>query len=201
MVSFVADAYSLIGDLHKTTGGTKLPHAISAYTLALKHDPDRQDVRASLSWCMAETNQRHRGGESSGATAHPSSSSADIENILSSHTVLASSDALNVACTMCGECCRHADYIFLSPVDLWRLLRAPAMVSRRKSWKDAMRIEANGKRSKSQWETVLIHLNRALHGAFNWSSKDGLPLCYLSPKRAAEVDAILHFLSLSTTGA
>ncbi len=207
--ALIADAYGLMGDLHKATGGTKLPHAISAYTLALKHDPERSRIRASLARCMDEVVERgpesSRGTEpekeasAASASAAPSATStADIESILSNHTMLARSDSLDFGCTMCGECCRHADYIFLSPVDVWRMLRAPAMRSKRKAWKDAMRARSAdvatastassgeaGTSGKHPWERMLTDLNSALQGALQWSSKDDLPLCYLSPKRAS----------------
>ena len=205
LTAFIADAYGLMGDLHKTTGGTKLPHAISAYTLALKHDPARSSVRASLAWCMDEISGARTGNhggrkpeeveEAAAAAPSAAASAADIESLLSNHTVLSRSDALDFGCTMCGECCRHADYIFLSPIDVWRLLRAPAMHLKRKAWKDAMRARSvtaaaagtDGAKTsrKSPWERMLTDLNGALQGALQWSSKDDLPLCYLSPKRAS----------------
>ena len=61
----------------------------------------------------------------------------DMEDILSNHTMYplypqatstssqtnSESDLFQFACTMCGECCRSADNLLLSPHDIYEMTR------------------------------------------------------------------------------
>lgn len=51
----------------------------------------------------------------------------DMEDFVSTLSVLSKAQSFKFECTMCGECCRSADYLFLSPYDLWRMVRAPSL--------------------------------------------------------------------------
>ena len=190
--AFVADAYQLIGDAHVLDGRKqKNAHAISAYTLALLHDSNRTDCKDALADCMARnrdstlqenvtitTNAEDQKPKVGQTTPNietieiPNITTLDIEEILSSNTMLSSNDRVGFSCTMCGECCRHADYIFLSPVDIWRLLRADVSIQKRILW-------TNLKRN----EKTIQQLNVILEQALQWTTRSGLPICYLSPKK------------------
>jgi hypothetical protein len=219
--AYIADAYQMIGDSHafKNRRG-KIAHAISAYTLALLHDPDRIEVQKALGRCLSwkeEENTEEKVESAMTAVTSditldiettPTTSLAtrttqsipddtttnnanattkysrakDIEDLLTHHTVLSGSDKANFSCTMCGECCRHADYIFLSPVDLWRIMKAPSMSHKRKKWSSSTTLDNNNK-EKNNNQFYMKKLNYMFKGALKWTTRKGLPICYLSPKR------------------
>ena len=198
---FVADAYQMIGDAHASENRrTKISHAISAYTLALLHAPDRIDIRQALAKCLNWTDNKHTEAKqdkhkslrvadtptsasttAAATTSTITSTTQDIEDLLSQHAVLASNDNMHFSCTMCGECCRHADYIFLSPIDLWRMLKAPVMSHKRKKWLSSTTKDKD--KDKDKENRSMAALNRMLGGALKWTTKKGLPICYLSPKQ------------------
>ena len=46
------------------------------------------------------------------------------------HIISRYNDPFKFECTGCGECCRSADHIFLSPYDLFNMSRASALAVR-----------------------------------------------------------------------
>ena len=86
----------------------------------------------------------------------------EIEDLLSHHQMVSRDTNFKFQCTMCGECCRQADNIFLSPTDVWRMARTPSL------WKQ-FHIRTTMK------------LRQKFKKSFHWTLKNGLPICYLRP--------------------
>jgi len=203
---FIADAYQLMGDAHVIDGRQqKNGHAVSAYTLALLHDPERQDVREALADCLALGQPVASKGTttdiaatsavtstSTATTSHPMETNAtpatDIEDLLGQSKMLTRTDRVDFSCTMCGECCRHADYIYLSSIDVWRLFQAKVMQDKKKQFRT----------TKQKAQTVEA-LNNMLDGALQWTSKNGVPICYLSPKKRQDRCAFAYPLYRTNT--
>lgn len=88
---------------------------MNAYTLSMRVAPN-DTVKDRLQRCVM-------------ATLPPSAraSAPDIEEVVARNTLVAHAHKFKFECTGCGECCRSADNIFISPSDLFRMSRAPNM--------------------------------------------------------------------------
>lgn len=108
-LSSISTAYSLMGDAYVALGEKKFGRAISCYTLSLKNS-DKLEVRTKLT--KLKTNEK---GEEA--------SIEEIESLVKSHKVMGVEDRFKFNCTGCGECCRTADNILLTPYDLFNMTR------------------------------------------------------------------------------
>ena len=48
----------------------------------------------------------------------------DIEDIVSTYEIAGIDESIGFSCTMCGECCRTSDHIFLTPLDMFVMSRS-----------------------------------------------------------------------------
>jgi hypothetical protein len=92
-----------------------------------------------------------------------------LQEMLADHEMKSLDDTVSFSCTSCGECCRSADNIFLTPLDLYRMSRAPSL--------SAIGVTTT--------RTLIEHPR--FSKAFNFVLKDGVaPVCYLSPVKGAQ---------------
>merc|ERR1712146_684584 len=91
---------------------------------------------------------------------------AEIEDLLAHHQVVSRDVNFKFQCTMCGECCRQADNIFLTPTDIWRMARTPSL------WK-LFKIRTT------------LKLRQKFKKSFHWTVHNGLPICYLRPVKSS----------------
>ena len=188
VATVVSNAYELMGDALQHMGPSKAARAMNVYLLALRENPSNPTARPKLELLHAKlsagakapegkTNEGPGGkveeqqvGEStkSDGRAH----TREIEDLLSHHDLVDNSHNFKFQCTMCGECCRQADNILLTPIDVWLMARS------------------NGLGNVHGIHTT-IQLRKKFKKAFHWTSKDGLPVCYLRPLKAK--DGRCHF--------
>jgi len=152
----VSKAYARIGSSFYKRG--RWQRALNAYIMCTKETSADADfvVKKRLDTCLKKLRQFSLQGAD---TSVP-----DIEDMLSKHSVLAPQDNFKFQCTMCGECCRTSDYIFLSPYDIFHMTRSPNMVVH------------NGVNS-----TIRLRSNPDFKEALKYTLKDGLPVCFLRP--------------------
>ena len=91
---------------------------------------------------------------------------AEIEDLLAHHQMVSRDVNFKFQCTMCGECCRQADNIFLTPTDIWRMARTPSL------WK-LFKIRTT------------LKLRQKFKKSFHWTVHNGLPICYLRPVKSS----------------
>ncbi|GMH67127.1 hypothetical protein TrST_g14094 [Triparma strigata] len=150
--SDIANAYSLMGDSYVALGAKKHGRAISCYTLSVKNE-DNQKVRDKVAKLKVN------------AEGDPASVE-EIEALVQNHKVLGVKDSFNFHCTGCGECCRTADNILLTPYDLFNMTRTPNLVS-----------EGAGK-------TFELRQHEKYKKALKYMLKDETPICYLRPVKS-----------------
>jgi len=92
-----------------------------------------------------------------------------LQEMLADYEMKSLDDPVSFSCTSCGECCRSADNIFLTPLDLYRMSRAPSL--------SAIGVTTT--------RTLIEHPR--FSKAFNFVLKDGVaPVCYLSPVKGEQ---------------
>jgi tetratricopeptide (TPR) repeat protein len=57
------------------------------------------------------------------SSLHTPSTTSEIEEALSLHSIKSLHDPFGFSCTMCGECCRTSDNIMLTPLDIFDMTR------------------------------------------------------------------------------
>ncbi|GMI03329.1 hypothetical protein TrRE_jg11617 [Triparma retinervis] len=128
-----AEMYELMGDAYREMGERKMGRAANCYLLSLKEGGEGGEGR------------RREG---------------DIERLLSNHRLLGTGEEFKFNCTGCGECCRTADNILLTPYDLFNMTRSENLGTDTKGLRGT-----DGRFGK----------------AVKYMLKDDVPVCYLSP--------------------
>lgn len=154
----ISKAYTRMGTMYIRQGRNE--RALNVLTLALK-SADNASARSKLEGLLNSLRSALAAEGSADASAV-----TDVEELLGRHEVIGYRDSLSFACTGCGECCRSADHIFLSPGDLWRMTRAPAMA-------------LQGAASTHQIREVFKH-------AFHFTVRDGVPIAQLRPAKTQD---------------
>lgn len=105
----------------------------------------------------------------------------DIENFLDRHKVYPlqpsspgnTDEMFNFSCTMCGECCRSADYLLLTPHDIFLMTRSKGL-------------SLQGIKTTTQ---LLTH--PSYEGVFHYTQRGNYsPVCFLRP--AQQLDRLGH---------
>jgi hypothetical protein len=167
----VSNAYTLMADALLQSGTGKKDRAINVYVLAIRENPANDMARSRLE--AVRTPVPGSGSPAADPSKAPvppkaqsvASTATDIEDLLDHHELVTRSKNFKFSCTMCGECCRNADNILLTPVDIWLMSRAPGMGN----------VHGVG---------TTMRLRSLFKSAFHWTVKDGLPVCYLRPLKA-----------------
>ncbi|GMI21798.1 hypothetical protein TrCOL_g7207 [Triparma columacea] len=137
------DMYELMGDAYKMIGSRKHGRAANCYILCLKEGGGGEErVRSKL---------RDVGG--AGVT------DGEIESMLENHRLMGVEESWDFNCTGCGECCRTADNILLTPYDLFNLTRS----------------------TNIKMDTSKLRRDDKLGKSLKYMLKDDVPVCYLSP--------------------
>jgi hypothetical protein len=124
----VAKAYARIASVYlRQNRGSR---AINALVLSYKMRAS-EDVKQRLAQVVTIVSEQARaasgpgaGAGAAAAPADPATQVPDVEDIAAMHEVSRYGDRFKFECTGCGECCRSADHIFLSPFDLFNMSRA-----------------------------------------------------------------------------
>ena len=177
--AIVSNAYKIMGDALVQVGEKKYKHAINAYVLSLRENESNAKARKALEQLRVSMNEKSEKdaeekveGSQDGLLDEEEEKKrkiiaaanvvGEIEDLLSHHQMVSRDTNFKFQCTMCGECCRQADNIFLSPTDIWRMARTPSL------WKQ-FHIRTSMK------------LRKKFKKSFHWTVKNGLPICYLRP--------------------
>lgn len=127
--------------------------AIACLVLSLKLSPERAETRLAL-----------RAAQSiAGMTTTREPEEAAVED---AYMMKSLDDPVRFSCTMCGECCRSADNIIISPLDMFLLSRAPSL--------HVLEIQT----------TTSLITHDKFRAAFHFMLKDGYPICYISPAKS-----------------
>ena len=179
--AIVSNAYKVMGDALVATGTKKYAHAINAYVLALRENESNAKAKIALEQLRKTMNEQKEAKDkqkaaSEGGTdpsdarkkefASTVTAVAEIEDLLAHHQMVSRDVNFKFQCTMCGECCRQADNIFLTPTDIWRMARTPSL------WK-LFKIRTTMK------------LRQKFKKSFHWTAHNGLPICYLRPVKSS----------------
>ena len=179
--AIVSNAYKVMGDALVATGAKKHSHAINAYVLALRENEANAKAKIALEQLRKKINEQKEEEEKqkseSGGAPDPSDAKkkqlestvtavAEIEDLLAHHQVISRDVNFKFQCTMCGECCRQADNIFLTPTDIWRMARTPSL------W-NLFKIRTT------------LKLRQKFKKSFHWTVHNGLPICYLRPVKSS----------------
>eukprot|EP00944_MAST-04C_sp_MAST-4C-sp1_P013568 g13568.t1 len=179
--AIVSNAYKVMGDALVETGTKKYSHAINAYVLALRENESNAKAKIALEQLRKTMNEQKEAKDKQKAASEggtgPSDSKkkefestvtavAEIEDLLAHHQMVSRDVNFKFQCTMCGECCRQADNIFLTPTDIWRMARTPSL------WK-LFKIRTT------------LKLRQKFKKSFHWTVHNGLPICYLRPVKSS----------------
>lgn len=178
----VVAAYRCMGEAYMKQ--RRVPRAANALTLALKEEeqqlplptpPPLSDVAEETRPQTVSTKELLRrvltlqqtGGVQQAGPQGQQPPEVDVEEVASGTVLMKLNDKLKFGCTMCGECCRSADHIMLSPHDLWLMTRSTAMV------------EADA------GSTQKLRAHSRFGPALKYTLKDGLPVCFLRPAKSS----------------
>eukprot|EP00742_Colponemidia_sp_Colp-10_P008550 GILJ01009267.1.p1 GENE.GILJ01009267.1~~GILJ01009267.1.p1 ORF type:complete len:729 (-),score=121.34 GILJ01009267.1:96-2132(-) len=141
----LADSYILLGKCFASLN--KNQRAVNAFHLALKSLPPGVESPVELTELLNRI-------------AEPNETRTRLPDVEDLH-LISRSDSFNFSCTMCGECCRNAVNLILTPFDFWLMSRA-----------ENMRLLAihNTAQLRSRFKT-----------AFRFTLKNDLPVCFISP--------------------
>lgn len=170
--TMIAKAYGRLGSCYQKL---RLPQsAMNAWTLSLRETPNATIEQKLKTVVQVVSAQGAMNRAKALGKPPPSAPPAvpDIEDVLDRHAMLKASDDFKFQCTGCGECCRHADHIFLSPADIFNMSRAPGMEELRGVFDSHT-------------------LRDVFPDALKFTQKDGLPMCQLRPMMAK--DGACHF--------
>ncbi len=113
------------------------------------------------------------------------SSAIDIENLQDLTSMRYSSKQMDeefqFSCTMCGECCRSADNILITPLDLFRMTRCASL------------------RGLNVTTTKQLLSHSRFKAALHFVLKDGLPIARLRPVKSSSGQCHFAYPLYSTT--